>query len=382
MTAAPPMESSSAAASGSRSTWAGLRRLGIYAGLWTLLALYIISFGLLFDRRPLGFDLRLKFAGIILLRSYGWALVSLITLALLQRFPFQPGARLQTWSLHLTASFLVTLLGIGMMAATVPVYFTPRHGFLDRAWMIAKQHFHFSYLVYYWGVVGLHEGIRLFRRFKERERDSLRLQAQLLEAQAQALNLHLSPHFLFNALNTVAALTHIDPAVGDRILVKLSGLLRKSLTQAAAQVSTLNQELAFLETYLEIEQLRFADRFKTDIQVPSHLLEAVVPTFLLQPLVENAIKHGVSPRAAGARIVLRAFQEGTSLVLEVEDDGPGSPGAPPGPGTRSARHRLQSLFGPAQSCQLLFPPEGGARARIRIPLIYKDLPGAADGGMP
>ncbi len=378
----PLQDSGRLAAPGTRTARAILRRFGVYVGLWTVAALYVICFGMLFDRRPMDLDMRLRFAGIVLVRSYGWGLISLITLGLLKGFPLQPGVGWRNWAVHLVASFPVTLLGIGMMAATVPIYFTPKYGFLPRVWQFARQHFHFSYLVYDWGVVGIHEGLRMYRRFKERERDSLRLRTQLLAAQTQTLNMHLSPHFLFNALNTAAALAHIDPVVGDQVLVKLSGLLRKSLNQSAAQMTTLNRELAFLETYLEIEQLRFADRLKTDIQVPSNLLEALVPTFLLQPLVENAIKHGVSPRAAGARVTLRARGDGSSLVLEVEDNGPGSAGRPPGPGTLSARHRLQSLFGPAQSHDLHFPPEGGAVARIRIPLAFKPGSRGPGGALP
>lgn len=355
------------------ASWRGaaaLRSLGAYFGLWTLLAVYIICLSFLFNRKELEVEQKLRMIGFPLLRSYAWALVSLLTLALVRALPLHRDASVRRWLVHLAASVPLTLLGILLTALLVPVLSTPRLPLLPRFGLLVKLNFHFSFLVYVWGVIGLHEGFQVYRRTKERERNAHQVQAKLIQAQTQTLNAQVGPHFLFNALNTIAALVHLDPALAERTLLKLGALLRVSLSLGTAQISTLNQELRFIETYLEIEKLRFGDRLSADFQIPASLLGAAVPTFLLQPLVENAIKHGVAPRAEGARVSLRACREGDRLTLEVEDDGAGARGAAPapGPGTLQARQRLRNLYGDDQDFQVSFLPGGGALARISIPL--------------
>ena len=283
------------------------------------------------------------------------------------------------------------------MVSVVPLFYPPKLAFLPRLWRFIQSYFHYCYLVYYWGVVGVHEGIEVLRRSKEREAAAYQLEAKLAQAQLQALKMQLNPHFLFNTLNAVSALMHSDPDTADRMLVKLGSLLRLSLEQSREQETSLNQELAFLEGYLEIEQLRFGDRLKVAIEVPKPLLKALVPTFLLQPMVENAIKHGISDRASGGTINIRARVEGQRLCLEVEDDGPGararslkhgerggsSPnGTGMGSGTGNTRARLQQLYGDEQSFDLAFPPHGGALARISLPLSMIQDPPVFQGGLP
>jgi signal transduction histidine kinase len=359
-----------------------LRGLGLYFGLWTLVALVMISMHLPLYPKELHTEAVLSIVGIFLVRNYGWGLVSLLTLALVRAVPLHHKPPLRAWGIHLVASVLITLVGIVVMAAEVPLFYFPRPCFWPLVVTVAKQHFHFSYLVYYWGVVGVHECLRLFDHFKEQQRAAHDLQAKFTQAQLQALRMQLTPHFLFNTLNAVAALMHSDPGRADKVLLKLSELLRMSLSRSTEQELTLNQELGFIESYLDIERLRFGDRLKIDIQVPPALLEAIVPTFLLQPLVENAIKHGVAPRAAGARITIRACLAGSFLRLEVEDDGPGRQpgGAGLGQSLLNVKSRLQQLYGPGQSCDLLFPLGGGALARINIPYSSIRDPQIRGGG--
>ena len=363
--------------------WPRVRRVGVYLGVWTLLAIYMICAEILMMRGSLTVDSLLSFAGLALVRNYGWAIVSLLTLAFVRAVPLHRQASPRAWCLHLFASVGITLLGIGIMAAEMPLFYTPRYAYLPRVWVLTKQNFHFCFLIYYWGVVGCHEGIQVVRHLRERQQAALHLQSRLAQAQLQALEMHLSPHFLFNTLNAVAALIHSDPETADGILIKLSQLLRTSLNQSNEQLATLNDELAFLETYLDIERLRFGNRLAVDIQVPPALLEALVPTFMLQPLVEHAIKHGVTPRASGGRVGLQARTEGFGLLLEVEDDGPASSSAATDSKVfLNARSRLQQLYGETQRFELLASPGGGSLVRISLPFSPTRSDWIRSGGLP
>jgi hypothetical protein len=360
-----------------------LRRAGVYLGIWTLVAVYMICGEILMMRDSLQVDSLVRFAGLALVRNYGWAIVSLLTLGLVRAFPLHQQASPRAWLVHLFASVGITLLGIAIMAAEMPFYYAPRYAYLPRVWVLTKQDFHFCFLVYYWGVVGCHEGIQVFRRLKERQQAALLLQSRLAQAQLQALEMHLSPHFLFNTLNAVAALIHSDPGRADGILIKLSQLLRTSLNRSNEQVATLNDELAFLETYLDIERLRFGPRLRIDIQVPPALLEALVPTFMIQPLVEHAIKQGVAPRASGGRVGLRARTEGFSLILELEDEGRVSPASSADFQVfLNARSRLQQLYGDTQKLERLAGPGGGGLVRISLPFSPAQSTWIRSGGLP
>ncbi len=384
------------------------RVLVFYCGCWTLVGLYAASMDLLSHRSGIEFESFLRILGMNLMQNYGWGVVSLGTVALVRKVPLHHGNNVKAWSIHAIASVFITCVGIAMMVSVVPLYYVPLYSFWPRFWRFFQSYFHYCYLVYYWGVVGLHEGVAIFRHSKERESTAYLLEAKLAQAQLQALKMQLNPHFLFNTLNAVSALMHSDPETADRMLVKLGSLLRLSLDQSREQETSLNKELAFLESYLEIEQLRFGDRLKVTIEVSKPLMEARVPTFLLQPLVENAIKHGLSDRASGGTINIRASVVGQRLCLDVEDDGPGDKlraralgenrankaikegsalagmgmGMGMGIGTRNTVARLQQLYGDEQSFELSFPPHGGALARISLPFsIIKDSP-LFQGGLP
>jgi hypothetical protein len=360
-----------------------LRRAGVYLGVWTLVAVYMICAEILMMRDSLQVDSLIRFAGLALVRNYGWAMVSLLTLGLVRAFPLHHQASPRTWLIHLSASVGITLLGICIMAAEMPLFYTPRYAYLPRVWVLTKQYFHFCFLIYYWGVVGCHEGIQLFRRLRERQQTALLLQSRLAQAQLQALEMHLSPHFLFNTLNAVAALIHSDPESADLILIKLSQLLRTSLNRSNEQVATLNDELAFLETYLDIERLRFGPRLTVDIQVSPTLQEALVPTFMLQPLVEQAIRQGVTPHASGGRVGLRARTEGFSLLLEIEDDARNSQASPADVKVfHNVRSRLQQLYGDTQQLELLAGPGGGGLVRISLPYSPAQSTWIRSGGLP
>ena len=187
-----------------------------------------------------------------------------------------------------------------------------------------------------WGaVVVLGQASRYSRLYRTRNLHASELEGRLAKTHLQVLKMQLQPHFLFNTLNTVAELVHTDPEAADQMITRLGRLLRLSLDHAGHQVVPLRQEADFLRLYIEIEQVRFQDRLQFVWDLAADTLEAAVPTLLWQPVVENAIRHGVTPLAGRGRIVIASRREGDDLVLEIRDNGKGLP--PEGvPGKASA----------------------------------------------
>ncbi len=225
---------------------------------------------------------------------------------------------------------------------------------------------------FYWLVVLAHHGWHYYARYRERERRATELEGQLAQARLQALRMQLNPHFLFNALNTIAALIHEQPEVADRTVTRLSELLRVSLDRGDDQEIPLGQELEFLERYLEIEQTRFGERLHVDLDVPAPLKDCLVPALVLQPIVENAIRHGIEEREAGGRIAIRAVARDDLLELSVADNGPGlETGATAfrreGIGLSNTRSRLRHLYGERQGLELSPAAGGGLVVRVHLP---------------
>jgi len=194
-----------------------------------------------------------------------------------------------------------------------------------------------------------------YRRSKERERRSLELEATLAKSRLEALTMQLQPHFLFNALNAIAALVHKNPDAADEMLAALSDLLRLTLETSREQELPLRRELEFVERYLMIEHVRFGDRLQFELDVAPETEAALVPTFLLQPLVENAVRHGLEPRSGNGKLVIRARRDNGSLRLSVEDNGVGLSDGKPGRegiGLANTRARLHELYDGAANVEL------------------------------
>ena len=225
-------------------------------------------------------------------------------------------------------------------------------------------------LLIYWGVLGVGYAVDYYRRFKEEEVHTSQLETQLAQAQLQALKMQLHPHFLFNTLNAVSTLvrTEKNEAATDMI-AGLSDLLRLTLESSGAQEVTLKQELEFLERYLGIEQIRFGDRLRVRLDIEPATLHARVPNLLLQPLVENAIRHGIAPRAEAGLVEIRAARDAGLLRLHVRDDGPGLPdgdGLHNGVGLSNTIARLERLYGPDQRVTFT-NADGGALVTLELP---------------
>ena len=218
-----------------------------------------------------------------------------------------------------------------------------------------------------WVLFGIRHAIEYYRRDRAREVIASRLQTQLARAQLDVLRAQLQPHFLFNTLHAVSALMHRDVEGADRMMARLSDLLRLTLDSAGEQEVTLKREMEYLDKYLEIEQVRFGERLKVERAIEARALDLLVPNFVLQPLVENAIRYAIGPRAAGGRIEVGAKVTGTELAIEVKDDGPGAQGFSEGVGLSNTRARLQQLYGGAARLELGNAAGGGFRARMVVP---------------
>ena len=230
-----------------------------------------------------------------------------------------------------------------------------------------------SEMVAFGCVVGVLHAAEYYRRFRERETLSLQLQARLSDAQLRALRAQLNPHFLFNTLNAATALVHRDPDAADAMLTRLGELLRLTLRAEPEHETPLHEELALLDRYLAIMHIRFGDRVTVRLDVEPAVADALVPSFILQPLVENAFEHGVARLQRPGEIRIGARAAGEALVLSVVDDGPGPlsvDGAERGHGVglANARRRLAELYGERGALELSPTPGGGTTVEVRLPL--------------
>lgn len=206
-------------------------------------------------------------------------------------------------------------------------------------------------------------------RAHERELEAERVRSQLAESRLEALSAQLQPHFLFNTIQGISTLITRDPAAADEMLTSLSDLLRDVLRRSDQREVELCEELRVLESYLDISRRRFGDRLTIMLAVDDAVTRALVPFFILQPLVENALHHGISSHAGAGTIEIAAERTTDQLLLTVSDDGPGTvvPDTRRGIGLANTRARLQELYGSAASLELGRRPEGGFRVTVAIP---------------
>jgi LytS/YehU family sensor histidine kinase len=212
------------------------------------------------------------------------------------------------------------------------------------------------------------------RAQREREARQTQLEGKLASAELQVLKMQLQPHFFFNTLHTISALMEQDVKAARTVLTRLGDLLRLSLDRMSAQEVPLSEELDFLQHYLDIQRTRFHDRLCVDIVVPDELARARVPSLILQPLVENAIRHGIEPRPGPGRSEISARRAGNTLRVRVKDDGPGlGPSGLPqreGVGLLNTRMRLQQLYGQDQRLELRNLEQGGLEVVVEVPLRF------------
>ena len=215
-----------------------------------------------------------------------------------------------------------------------------------------------------------------FLRYQENEQESVQLQAHLAEARLQALRMQINPHFLFNTLHVISDNFEENPRTARRMIARLSEILRYTFEETEAREVTLGKEMQFLDGYLDIQRSRFEDKLNVTQDIAQDVREALIPNLILQPLVENAIKHGVSQLEGPGQITIRAWREDETLHLMVSDNGPGLAREPakngtsravPGVGLRNTRERLAGLYGESHSFVVASPPAGGFTTHIALP---------------
>jgi two-component system LytT family sensor kinase len=217
-------------------------------------------------------------------------------------------------------------------------------------------------------VLAIVHGIEAHRRYRERELHTARLEAELASARLDALTAQLQPHFLFNTLNSISTLMRRDVDAAEEMLAHLGTLLHRTLRSGERHEVTLAEELELLEQYLAIMKIRFQDRLVVRKNIDAGVTGASVPQLVLQPLVENAIRHGISRRPGAGLIEIAASRLGQSLEITVRDDGDGLVGDAEGIGLTNTRRRLRQLYGDAQALELAPAAEGGLRVTLRLPI--------------
>lgn len=308
-----------------------------------------------------------------------WALMTPLALWLAKRFRVTREHLLSSIALHVLVGSLIAALQLGVYVfvarvflVNAPMRFGPWEQFRD----LFFTEFQVNLLLYAM-LVAFYQAFDYHRRYRERERraaqlevEAAHLETQLTRAQLDALRMQMNPHFLFNTLNSISVLMQEDVTLADRMLCRLSELLRLTLNQNQTHEVTLRQELEFLTLYLEIEQTRFQDRLKVKIEAAPDTLDARVPNLILQPLVENAIRHAVAPRATETLVVVRTERQNGHLQLKVSDNGDGIAAentSANGIGLANTRSRLEKLYGPKQEFTLHAVEHGGVEASVTIP---------------
>jgi len=306
-----------------------------------------------------------------------WAACTPLVVALAKRFPLTGQRFVSHIATHTVTSFIMAPLG------SVTAYFLSRGllGLLFRmtdpgalrllsTFTVSVLSMSFTGILTYWLVVGLYQSVHFYQAAMERQTIAAQLETQLSHAELENLKSQLHPHFLFNSLHTIGVLMQEDVEAASHLLVSLGDLLRMALERRENEI-TLRSELEFVGKYLEIEQTRFHDRLKVRMDVPPDLLGVYVPSLALQPLVENAIKHGISVDSAAGRLEIAAQRNNGRVSLRVRDDGPGlAPGSRLrfGVGLTNVQSRLKQLYGEESSLELTRGDGRGCEAIITIPL--------------
>lgn len=308
-----------------------------------------------------------------------YALLTPIVFALGRRFPLHRDRLTRAVPIHFAASIGLCLAWAAGGTLLRHLLFPPGNQSLARelaGWFLTSLPFG---VAVYFAVLGVAHAAAYFLEAREAATRSALLSAQLAEARLDALRMQLQPHFLFNSLNAIAVIIRDrDTTTASRMVEQLGEMLRRVMRSDRPQEVTLAEELAFVRQFLAIEEIRFSDRLRPVFDIQAGLEGAAVPEFLLQPLVENALRHGLAKRETATLLRIQARRVGDDLILRVIDDGPGpeTPGGTPpeGVGLGNTRARLATLYGERASLTLAPLPTGGAATEVRLP--YHELEAA------
>jgi len=359
------------------------RRLWLEAAIifaaWTVFGLLVANQSSMLSSlggRPMPWVVALRPA---MLEAALWAVTTLAIFWLARRVPLERGRVLRGVAVHLVAAVIIALARTGVMVVLgwYVTWFRVRT-FGAQFWGSSSQN-----ALFYALLLGIAHLVVYYRRYREREQAAEQLARGLTEARLQALKMQLQPHFLFNTLNAISALIPADAKPARRMVARLGDLLRSTLEHEETQEVTLREELAFLEPYLEIEQARLEDRLTVVMTIAPETLDARVPHLLLQPLVENAVRHGIAARIEPGRVEISASRgpDDRFLHLEIRDDGRGlNPDdnrdadgrTRRGVGLTNIRARLEQLYGADHRFTFENHAGGGVRVRISLPFRLEE----------
>jgi two-component system LytT family sensor kinase len=350
------------------------RRLRLFAlvGCWLFLG-FILSIEVYFSSRAWGMPENYVDAAIPQFgRAAMWAALAPFILRMRQKMPLRRGHWVGGIAFHFAMSFVVmAVYYLGRMFSYMVLGDEP----LAQFWSFAAKGFvghNMIDMAFYWAVVAFGFSFEIYQRYKSEELKAAQLETRLVETELKALREQLRPHFLFNTMNTISVLVREgknDEAV--TLIARLSSLLRMSLDATRTQEVTLRQEVDFLERYVDIQKARFSDRLAVGISIDEAAMEARIPNLLLQPIVENAILHGIAQKAGVGRVDVCGHVKDGRLHLEVRDDGPGLENGlrrtKEGIGLTNTRERLAKIYGAAGHLSLRSEPGRGVTVQIVLP---------------
>ena len=358
------------------------RWLVMVAALWTLYALISAKQTVLVLAASEGEDRArpmVEFLPWALSTMWFWALLTPGIVWLARRFRIDRPRWGRRVAIHLAFAVAIAVIDVAWDMWVRP-YVTP---YPRRPLLVGFLNQVDSNLFQYFVIVAVTHSLDYYRLYRERRLQTAELSAELARAQLEVLKMQLQPHFLFNTLNSIAELVHEDPAAADRMVTRLGDFLRLSLDHAGRQEVPLRQELEFLHAYLDIERIRFGDRLRVRQNVAPETQDAYVPNLVLQPLVENAIRHGIAQHARSGLIEITARRHGDRLELEVGDNGGGllapTDSLHEGIGLGNTRSRLQRLYGEEHSLMLRNRTMGGVIVTLTMP--YRTFASAPVGAL-
>jgi hypothetical protein len=362
----------------------GWARAGLIFAVWTLLGLFDASHSIIRYASAGDPVAWYNVLAMCLALWYCWAFLAFFVFRLARRYPFDGRNWPRRLALHLAACVFFAFVKMVMDYPIIWALYCPEP---DKLTMLRFMRMAFNsqfqtYVLIYWAMVGVCHAFDYHRKLRDRELKAARLETRLAQAQLHLLKMQLHPHFLFNTLNAISALIHRDLELADRMVARLGELLRLTMDNAGTHEVTLAQELEFIEAYLEIERVRFGPRLTVRWEIEPQTRSAWVPYLLLQPLVENAIRHAIAPRPGPGLLEIRAERVGETLVLQVSDDGPGLPPCRPngrrhGIGLANTRARLEQLYGEAHRFEMGRSDLGGVCVTIETPFCLEERRPAA-----
>jgi two-component system LytT family sensor kinase len=330
--------------------------MGVQSYVLSSRAGHLVPFGLALERE--------------MVYAYMWALLTPYVLALGRRFPFGPKIWIKNGAFHFCMSLAVALFHkFCYHLVTMFLEATPQHPFSFQR-ILEQVYSYIDYgMMVYWVLLFMDYSMAYYKASREQALRSARLETLLTHAQLQALKMQIRPHFLFNTLNAISVLIQKNPETAREMVLRLSELLRMTLDREHKEEVTLEDEMEFLNRYLQIEKTRFEDRLQVQITIDDAVSHASVPTMILQPLVENAMRHGAAKQREVTMVEIHAERQNGLLLLRVYDNGPGAPDNEiiEGIGFSNIRSRLEQLFGAHHSFNVRNADQGGFQAEITIP---------------